>query len=489
MVAFLPTGSDRAHMAAVLARAMRIASRVRCVCGATPPHDVCTRICLTLIVSVGAQLTLVAGAHGAFPGANGKIAFTSGGEIVAVWPDGSGLTNLTRNPAVDSQPAWSPDGRRIAFTSTRDGNEEIYVMQADGSRQTRLTANSSPDSSPGWSPDGRELTFVGSPDIDYEVYAMSADGSRQRNLTKSPAQEEEPAWSPGGRRIAFISDRFDPDGAADIFTMRTDGSEQRRLTKTADSAGSAPDWSPEGLRLAYEDTDGVFDGNSQIFVMNADGSNPRNVSRNDIGGGDGQPAWSPDGRRIAFQALRGESFQIYTMSSNGSGQRPLIASDANQDDPDWQPIPAPGRAAGDTAPVLSAVSIRPKSFAPGPRRRRSARPPAGERRSKRSAMFRFALSEPARVIFSFERRRKGRRVGRDCRRESASNAGRRRCYRYILVGGLVRPGSSGRNRMRFRGRVAGKMLRPGRYRATLRARDVTGNRSRARRLAFTIRRR
>jgi Tol biopolymer transport system component len=437
---------------------------------------------VSVIASVIGSFAVVGSAHAAFPGANGRIAFASQGEIFTVAPDGSGQTNLTRHPAADSQPAWSPDGSRIAFTSTRDGNEEIYVMQADGSGQIRLTSNSWGDSSPAWSPNGREIAFVGVPDIDYEVYAMSADGAGQRNLTRNPASEEEPAWSPDGRRIAFISDRIDPDGDADIFAMRPDGSAQKRLRSTSDSSGSAPDWSPDGRRLAFEETDAMFNNASQIFVMYADGSGERNLTRNGVGE-DGEAAWSPDGRRIAFQRLIGETFQIYTMGRDGSNQKALMATSENQDDPDWQPIPTKSETErGDRGPTLSSVSVRPKRFSPRPRLGRAA----STRRPMRSTTFHFTVSEPARVAFKFERRSEGRKVGQSCRRKTTRNRTRRLCYRYVRLPGFRRSTPAGRNRTRFLGRLGGKALRPGRYRATLRATDSTGNRGRPSHLSFTI---
>ena len=135
--------------------------------------------------------------------------------------DGSGVTRLTDNDADDWSPAWSPDGRRIAFDSNRDGDFEIYVMNADGSGVTRLTDNDADDWSPAWSPDGRRIAFDSDRDGDFEIYVMNADGSGVTRLTDNDADDWSPAWSPDGRRIAFDSNR---DGDFEIYVMNADGS-------------------------------------------------------------------------------------------------------------------------------------------------------------------------------------------------------------------------------------------------------------------------
>ena len=101
-------------------------------------------------------------------------------------------------------PAWSPDGRKLAFVSRRDGNSEIYVMNADGSGQENLTQQPASDSHPSWSPDGRKLAFVSRRDGNSEIYVMNADGSGLRNVTRTPSNDLDPAWSPDGGAIAFV---------------------------------------------------------------------------------------------------------------------------------------------------------------------------------------------------------------------------------------------------------------------------------------------
>ena len=187
---------------------------------------------------------------------------------VGAAPTPASTTRLTYNDGFDLFPVWSPDGRRIAFDSDRDGNWEIYVMNADGSGVTRLTDNDAADGFPAWSPDGRRITFDSDRDGNWEIYVMNADGSGVARLTDNGAADGFPAWSPDGRRIAFESNR---DGNVEIYLMNPDGSGVVRLTYNG-AADFSPAWSPDGRRIAfYSNRD---DGNWDIYVMNAAGEPP-----------------------------------------------------------------------------------------------------------------------------------------------------------------------------------------------------------------------
>jgi TolB protein len=115
--------------------------------------------------------------------------------------DGSDPVKLTDNAARDNQPAWSPDGRRIAFTSNRDGNQEIYVMNADGSNEIRLTNDPADDAHPSWSPDGRRIAFHRTVLGHGQIHVMKADGTDVKRLTElSPvAFSGWPSWGPSRR--------------------------------------------------------------------------------------------------------------------------------------------------------------------------------------------------------------------------------------------------------------------------------------------------
>jgi eukaryotic-like serine/threonine-protein kinase len=236
-------------------------------------------------------------------------------EIYVMNADGSDQRRLTFNDGVDTNAAWSPDGKTIAFTSVRAGGLEIYVMNADGSgarRLTNQTASGLGAIDPKWSPDGRRIAFRtrSRPDI----YTVNVDGTGVTNLTHHPASDVSPAWSPDGGRIAFVSER---DGNPEIYLMDPNGENVIRLTHT-DAREGLPAWSPDGKKIAFNSN---RDGDGEIYVMNSDGSNTVRLTSNP--GQDGYPSWSPDGRRIAFHRRVLGHLQIYTMNADGSNQMRL----------------------------------------------------------------------------------------------------------------------------------------------------------------------
>ena len=163
--------------------------------------------------------------------------------------DGSDIRRLTDSPGNDLNPVWSPDGRRIAFTTFRDGDKEVYVMDADGSNARNISNEPLADDDPQWSPDSTRVSFISYQDGETDILLVNADGTDKRNLTQSPEiRDNRAAWSPDGQHIAFVAQL--PDGNKEIFVMLADGSGQINLTDSADE-DLAPSWAPDSWYIAF----------------------------------------------------------------------------------------------------------------------------------------------------------------------------------------------------------------------------------------------
>lgn len=244
-------------------------------------------------------------------------------EIYAMNEDGTGVTRLTTDTAIDVLPAWSPDGSIIAFSSSRDRSSpglDIYLMRADdGTILKRLTNTPGQNGRVAWSRDGRiAFTSTRTDPAHAEIWVMNGDGSDPVQLTHDNAFANVPSWSPDGSRIVFQSDR---DGHDQLYVMNADGSGLTRLTNSAGN-DQAPAWSPDGSKIAFQsDRDAATLGDStgvEIYVMNADGTGVTRLTSNSAF--DGAPAWSPDGGTIIFDSQRDGNEEVYIMKPDGTGQ-------------------------------------------------------------------------------------------------------------------------------------------------------------------------
>lgn len=278
-------------------------------------------------------------------GGSGRIAFSSfrdgDSQIYIMNADGSDQVRLLETSGRAKQPVWSPDGSRIAMIMSKieEGhNLDLYMMESDGSNLIRLTEFPSIESDPCWSPNGSRIAFVSSQDsyIDlergpitvYNIFVIDADGSNFTQLSVGEAQDLSPSWSPDGTRIAFHSNR---DGNFDIFIMKADGSDLANVTLHP-SNDQFPAWSPDGTQIAFTSD---RDGNEEIYTMRADGSELERLTE-DIGRSK-RPVWSLDGKLIAFYSDREGNFEIYVMAKDGSGVTQLTDHLDFDGFPSWQP--------------------------------------------------------------------------------------------------------------------------------------------------------
>jgi Tol biopolymer transport system component len=329
--------------------------------------------CLALVVAaLGAAEARPA--REVFPGANGVIAFQSFrdgvSQIYRETVPPTPVKRLTDLRHCYALPAWSPNGRWIAFeynpapNGRLSGSSDIWVMNATAPRPLStarpLTRTPGFDGDPSWSPDGSKIVFESTRSGNSDVWVMNANGTNPRDLTAaSPQFDGDPAWSPGGSRIAFTSTR---DGNKEIYLMNSDGTGTPLNITNNRADDFDPTWSPDGQLVGFVSN---RDGNDEIYATN-DRFLLKRLTHDP--GLDAFPAWSPDGRWIAFTTDRGDAGNrdLHYMSNNGDtgGVTELTQAPGWDQAPDWQRKPATVSSA---APPAHAPLNLPRKAAPSDR--------------------------------------------------------------------------------------------------------------------------
>lgn len=276
---------------------------------------------------------------------------------LAINPAGTLLGQGTNN----LHQAISPDGKRIAFESDRDGNSEIYLMDIDGANQIRLTHHEAVDSAPVWSVDGKKILFRSTRESDRhpwpyyamnldgsspervddvddyaevfrdrspdgtqyllfkrgeekntDIYLVNADGTGEQRLTDEPAFDSDMSFSPDGSKIVYESILGENVSTAVVVVMDRDGANKVQL-----AGGTDPKWSPDGTRIVFKSyrEDGAC---CDIYVMDADGGNRQKLAEKGF-----FHRWVPDGSQIIYFSSISGSYQIYSMDPDGSNKRQL----------------------------------------------------------------------------------------------------------------------------------------------------------------------
>jgi len=288
-----------------------------------------------IVIAQQTQLAQVQQTQTALAPPAGHIVFVStrdsaSGDLYSMRADGQDVKRLT------SISAWEvsyteANGGQLAFSNRLEKRESIYRIPVSGGSVTNLTGFDSDNWSPAFSKDGQRIAFVSSRENrDWEIYVMNADGTRVQRLTDDdPARNTMPAWSPDGTQIAFVT--IEGCGKEScpsaIRVMSSDGTKIKRLVYFEGKTTAHPAWSPDGKRIAFgSDRDGSMD----IFVVNADGTNLRNVTKSRYD--ENHPAWSLDGQWIAFTRYT-DNTEIFVMTADSS----RVIQVTNNPASDWYP--------------------------------------------------------------------------------------------------------------------------------------------------------
>ena len=272
--------------------------------------------CVTLIVMLAMVQALAAAP------ATAKIAFESNlnvkvkdkSDIYIMNPDGTGRVNLTRHNAKDSEPAWSPSGRHILFTSDRDGGNDIYRMNADGTNVRRIFKKWAKRSNPAWSPDGRQIAYFR--EDEEAIYIADIDGANEKRLVNG----WHPTWSPDGTEIAFVS----LAEGLDIRVIDLKTRLERVLVPMDGALLHEPVWSPDGTKIAFNRVNFLlfilkvlFNAKDNpptqtIDIVNSDGTEIEAIVVD--GSQVSDPAWSPQSDALIYSQLSGKERHLFKIS-------------------------------------------------------------------------------------------------------------------------------------------------------------------------------
>lgn len=286
---------------------------------------------MRMVSFVWAAVLATSTLHASAPGANGRLAFQTGGDVAIVNADGSGL----RDFATGEGPAWAPASLEIAFA--RDA--AIVVRDLATEAESVVAAAGFELSSPAWSADATKLVFVGKETATGQVdlWTVHADGTGLARVTNDAAVDAEPAFTPDGAKIVFATDR---DGNFEIYACNPDGTSAARLTNDP-ASDRDPDVSPDGTKIVFvRDTDAL---EPALWTMDLNGAGAAALTDGSFAAV--APAYSPDGLLLAFAGAPETDLEIWTIGVDGNGLALVAGGEGDQTLPSWQTI-----VAGDNEP-------------------------------------------------------------------------------------------------------------------------------------------
>jgi len=248
------------------------------------------------------------------------------GEIYIMDWDGADLRRVTRNGMGNNAPAWSPDGRWLAYSSFKSSPPGVFILPTNGGAEFRVNAPAAQGIGGNFSPDSRFFAYAERTGRTYQLVLYDMATRVRSRLSRSFGIDVTPSFSPDGRRIVFASGR---SGGPQIYVMNADGSDPRRISFQG-TYNTEPRWSPRGDRIAYSTR--VSDHVSiDIVTVNPDGSDLRRLTG--AQGKNESPSWSPDGRHLTFSSDRSGRKEIYVMTSAGTELKRLQLGQ----EPAWSP--------------------------------------------------------------------------------------------------------------------------------------------------------
>ncbi len=266
------------------------------------------------------------GSKGVF---SSKIAFVSTGsgnkEIYSSEFDGYNPSQLTRNHSITLFPAWSSDGRYLAYTSYKEGKPDLFIKNLAEMQEISITQKGL-NITPAWVPGRFELAATLSFSGDQEIYLLTGSGKIIKRLTKMQGSDISPSWSPDGKKFAFVSNR---SGNPQVYIQDMSSGKVKRLTYEG-NYNTQPSWSPRGDKIAYASFE---NDHHNITVIDIEGRQPLQLTYDS--GDNEAPSWSPDGSLIVFSSTREGPSRIYVMTASGTDQRRLLVLNGEQTNPKW----------------------------------------------------------------------------------------------------------------------------------------------------------
>jgi TolB protein len=260
-----------------------------------------------------------------------RIAYvTKAGGRYTLWvtdADGEGGQSALASPEPIISPAWSPDGRELAYVSFESRKAVVYAQEVASGKRRAIASFRGSNSAPAWSPDGRQIALTLSREGGSQLYVMNRDGENVRRLTTSSAIDTEATWSPDGTQLYFVSDR---GGSPQIYRMSASGGNAERVS-FGGSYNISPALSPDGRSMAYVARDG---GSFRVQVLDLASGTSRAVSDTNA---DESPSFAPNGRLIIYATRDGGRDVLMTTTVDGKIRARLVSTQADVREPVWGP--------------------------------------------------------------------------------------------------------------------------------------------------------